>query len=158
MSSLHTCSRILHSSVQLLDSSLDSLDAATRDIPRLQKVLATQKVFGLVAERDLDSAKRQVHTDTHPQIEHIVERIEGEVTRLRRRRLALQSQLELQKVRLQTAKDRRARDSVDGLQGAKLARLKLLQNKKDRLKYSLSRLNLQSRRARLSLIPSLPPQ
>lgn len=165
-SPLYSSSKILQSSVTLLDSSIKALDRATRDIPRLTKVLTTQKVFGLVPELDLESAKRNLQSETHPQISYLVDRIEKEVARLRRKKASLESKLELQQVRLQTA-EKNSRDSRPSSRNSgvgkavdpqKMARLKLLQNKKERLKYSLSRMNLQNTRARLSMIPSLPPQ
>lgn len=161
-SPLYTSSKILESSLDLLDSSLRSLDSATRNVPRLKKILHTQKVFGLVPELDLESAKRNFETETHPQISYLVDKIEKEVARLKRKKIGLESKLELQHVRLQSAENN-ARDSLRGrgpknVDPQKIARLKLLQNKKERLKYSLSRMNLQNTRARLSVIPSLPPQ
>lgn len=158
MSSLTTSSRILQNTVRLLDSTISSLDTATRDTPRLKKVLETQKVFGLVPELDLESAKRHVHSETHPQIKHMVDRIGKEVGRLRRKKAALQSKVELQRVRLETAEKNRDSLGRSTANDIKLERLKLLQDKKERLKYTLSRLNLQTTRARLSSIPSLPPQ
>lgn len=163
-SPLYTSSKILESSLGVLDSSLKSLDSATRHVPRLKKILHTQKVFGLVPEVDLESAKRNFETETHPQISYLVDKIEKEVTRLRRKKVGLDSKLELQQVRLQSAENNqresltRGRGMAKNADVHKLARLKLLQNKKERLKYSLSRMNLQNTRARLSVIPSLPPQ
>lgn len=162
-SPLYTSSKILESSLALLDSSIKSLDKATVHVPRLKKILHTQKVFGLVPEVDLESAKRNFETETHPQISYLVDKIEKEVTRLKRKKAGLVSKLELQSVRLQSAENN-PRDSFTRARVSKsvdlhkLARLKLLQNKKERLKYSLSRMNLQNTRARLSVIPSLPPQ
>lgn len=163
LSSLYMSSRILQSSVGLLESSIESLDKAIADVPRLKKVLTTQKVFGLVPEVDLESAKRHLKDETHPQITYLVGKVEQELGRLKRKKASLENKLQLQQVRLTTAENGResmGRHSINkgSVDDQKLAKLKLLQNKKERLKYSLSRINLQSTRARLSLIPSLPPQ
>lgn len=160
-SALHTSSKILENSVVLLETSIESLDKATSDMPRLTKILSTQKVFGLVPELDLESAKRNLETESHPQVTYLVDKIKNEVARLKRKKQTLESKLELQEIRLQTA-ERSSRDSFTGRimknsNPLKLARLQLLQNKKDRLKYSLSSVNLQNTRNRLSMIPSLPP-
>lgn len=160
-SPLYASSKILESLVALLDSSIKSLDRATRDTPRLMKVLHTQKVFGLVPELDLESAKRSLESETHPQISYLIGRIEKEVARLRRKKASLESKLELQQVRLRSSERPPASARAAVAKTAdpqKLAKLKLLQNKKERLRYSLSRVNLQTTRARLSMIPSLPPQ
>lgn len=146
------------------------MDNATKEIPRLKKVLATNKVFGLVPELDLESAKRNIQNEVQPQVDALVLKIEKELNKLKRKKTNLASKVDLQQVRLENAA-KSNRDSLSGIKGIlasriakgdideqKLARLKLLQNKKERLKYSLSRLNLQDKKARLSMIPSLPPQ
>lgn len=167
--SLSNCISSLSASVALLNDSLKTIDNATKDIPRLKKVLSTNKVFGLVPELDLESAKRNIQNEVQPQINALVLKIEKELSKLKRKKTNLASKVDLQQVRLENAA-KSNRDSLSGIKGItanriskgdidelKLARLKLLQNKKERLKYSLSRLNLQDKRARLSTIPSLPP-
>lgn len=168
--SLSNCINSLSASVALLDDSLRAIDNATNDIPRLKKVLSTNKVFGLVPELDLESAKRNIQNEVQPQVDALVLKIEKELNKLKRKKTNLASKVDLQQVRLENAA-KSSRDSFSGIKGIsasqiskgeidelKLARLKLLQNKKERLKYSLSRLNLQDKKARLSTIPSLPSQ
>lgn len=162
---LYTTARILENSVRLLEESKQTLDSTIGDIPRLMRVLDTQKVFGLVPELDLAAAKERVHTDTHPQIQYLMEQIQKETARLRRKKVSLESKFELNRVRLEAAE----KNAVDtSLRTAnrpgfpedehKVARLKFLRNKRDRLNYSLSRYKLQSARSKLSFIPSLPPR
>lgn len=167
--SLANCIQSLSASVSLLDNSLRTIDDSTRDVNRLRKVLRTNKVFGLVPELDLENAKRSVVNEVRPQIKVIIQKIDRELLRLRRRKTNLTGKVDLQQVRLENA-SKTNRDSLGSVRGgnegvllkgdvneAKIARLRLLQNKKERLKYSLSRLNLQDKKARLSMIPSLPP-
>lgn len=165
-SPLYTSSRILESSIDLLNSSISSLEYATRDVPRIKAVLNTQKVFGLVPELDLESAKRQVQTETHNEIKNMMDKLEKELERMKRKKAGLENKFKLQQVRLETAEKNGRESFTTTLQGGvhknaeelKIARLRLLQNKKERLKYSLSRLNLQDTKARMSIIPSLRPQ
>lgn len=154
---LEYCIDSLAGSVGLLGQSLDSLDDATADVARLRTVLASEKVFGVVPELDLENAKKQLRQQTHPQIEMMIGKVEKEVTKLRRKKTNLAGKVDLQLVRLEGVKAsdngvvggyRIAKDTVTEL---KLARFKFLQNKKERLKYSLSRLNLQDKKARLSM-------
>lgn len=164
--SLASCVESLSASVNLLDESFKTLDEAAHDLSRLQKVLSISKVFGLVPELDLENAKQNVRKEVEPQISNIITKVQNEVSKLERKKMNLVSKVDLQQVRLETFQGS-SRDSIGRgvtfrgrvVKGSgdelKVARLKLLQNKKERLKYSLSRLNLQQR---LSMIPSLPPQ
>lgn len=167
--SLSNCISSFNASILLLKDSVDTLNDATKDVHRLKGVLATRKVFGLVPEMDLENAKRSVQNEIKPQMKAITAKIENEVSRLRRKKTNLVSKVDLQQVRLENAA-KRSKESPTELKGLsasriskgdidelKLARLMLLQHKKDRLKYSLSRLNLQDKKARLSMIPILPP-
>lgn len=165
-SPLYTSVHILDSSVELLNSSIRSLEYATRDVKRIKTVLNTQKVFGVVPELDLESAKRQVQSETNTQVSTLMGKLEKELERLRRKKAGLENKFKLQQVRLETAEKNGRESFTTTLRGgihksaeeSKISRLRLLQNKKERLKYSLSRMNLQDTKARLSMIPSLPPQ
>ncbi|KAF3989980.1 hypothetical protein FT663_02041 [Candidozyma haemuli var. vulneris] len=145
---LYTSARIFEDSVDLLGSSLESLEQATKDIPRLKQVLDTQKVFGLVPESDLQNAQARLKNETHPQITYLLEKLQKEVARLQRKKMSLESDFNLRKVRLDAVGK-----GVDTEKGAKFERLRMLRTKRDRLKYSLSRQRLHNYRQ----IPSLPP-
>lgn len=151
MSQQFTTARIPEDLVDLLGSSLETLEQATRDIPRLKQVLDTQKVFGLVPERDLQNAQARLKNETHPQITFLLEKLQKEVSRLQRKKMSLESDFNLRKVRLDSML---AKESGEDLEReAKYERLRMLRTKKDRLKYSLSRQRLHNYR----LIPLLPP-
>lgn len=162
-SSINNCLISLRESVGLLGECVKILGDTTEDAPRLKKVLMTRKVFGLVPEMDLINAKKNFKNGIEPQIEEAIVRIEKEMARLKRRKINLHNKYDLQAVRLASSTKRDLvagvslnkinKSSIDEL---KLARLNLLRNKKERLKYSLSKLDLQDQKARLSIIPSLP--
>lgn len=145
---LYTTSRIFEDLVDLLGSSLESLELATKDIPRLKQVLDTQKVFGLVPELDLRNAQARLKNETHPQITYLIEKLQKEVARLQRKKMSLESDFNLRKVRLEMVGK-----GADSEKEAKYEKLRMLRTKRDRLKYSLSRQRLQNYR----LIPLLPP-
>lgn len=153
MSILEECIDLLLESVGLLTGSLSRLDEATRDVPRLRTVLNTEKVFGLIPETDLEDAKSQLREETHPQIQSIINKVQRELVRLRRRKTNLAGKVDLQQVRLEGAQRNDVpleRFKKATFTEQKLTRLRLLQNKKERLRYSLLRMNLQAKRARLS--------
>lgn len=164
---LFSCVNSLNASVDLLNNSLRSLEDTTKNVPRLKRVLRTHKVFGLVPELDLEHANKTIHEELQPQINDLNTKVVTEINRLRRKKVNLTNKIELQRVRLQSIGSKNDYNGVKGISGKriakgdldelKLARLKLLQNKKERLRYSLSRMKLQDKRARLSMIPSLPP-
>lgn len=163
--SLSNCVSSISASVSLLDDSIKTLDEAANDLARLKKVLSIKKVFGLVPELDLENAKLNIKLEVQPQIGNVLSRIRRELNVLELKKMNLIGKIDLQEQRLDSA--RGGRGSVGKLKkitytgnisDEKLTRLKLLQNKKDRLKYSLSRQKLQSQRARLSKIPSLQPE
>lgn len=155
--------------MDLLDDTLGILDDSTRDISRLRRVLSTNKVFGLVPEMDLENAITSMKDEVKPQLNAMIRKIESELNKLKRKNSSLAGKVNLQQVRLENA-TKSSQDMPDVLRVLgrriekgvidenKLSRLKFIQNKKERLKYSLSRMNLQDKRARLSMIPSLPPQ
>ncbi|CAH2354797.1 DASH complex subunit Spc19p [[Candida] railenensis] len=166
--SLSNCVSSISASVSLLDDSINTLDDAAKDLARLKKVLSIKKVFGLVPESDLENAKQNIKSEVQPQIGSVLVRIRRELNTLERKKMNLIGKIDLQEQRLDSArggkssstnkKIRRKLVYRGDVSDEKLTRLMLLQNKKDRLKYSLSRHNLQSQRARLSKIPSLQPQ
>lgn len=159
--SLANCIGSLRESVNLLDDSLKTLVDTTSDIPRVRNVILTRRVFGLIPESDLNNAKQSFKNEVEPQLDILMVKIDRSLQRLHRRQTNLQNKRDLQAVRLSGASKRdsvidlplnRISKDVDEL---KLTRLKFLHNKKERLKYSLSRLNLQEQRTRLSF-PPLP--
>lgn len=163
--SLNNCIGLLQESVGLLESSNDILHKTTADIPRIRNILLTKRVFGLVPETDLVDAKQSFREETSPKLEHILAKIEANTTKLQKRKTSLQNRYNLQQVRLQAG--RSSKDSLSflvskyGDNDSKVMKLKLLRNKKERLKYSLSRIHLQRNKkeskGHLGNVPELSP-
>jgi hypothetical protein len=117
------------------------------DFDRLKTVLHNDRVFGVVTETDVIQAKEEVATELQPQIASLVKRVEQELTRLERQERTLIAQAELQAVRLGQSTS----ISSNKPTAEQLERLDELQQAKDRLAYSLKRLDLQKHQARVSL-------
>lgn len=164
MTKLHDSIRTLSESVTLLDESLKTLTSTTNDIPRIQKVLHTRRVFGLVPESDMDGAKRMFQGEIEPWMKLMVERVEKDLDKITRRRTNLKNKCDLQVVRIASAAAGKVSETPETtgsperkIATLKLSHLKFLQNKKNRLKYTLSRRNLQEKKLRLSGGPILAP-
>jgi DASH complex subunit SPC19 len=155
--SLALCVSSLSALVGLLDESIKTLDDAAHDLARLKRVLSITKVFGLVPELDLEDAKQNIKNEAQPQIGSVLERIRRELNVMERRKLNLAAKIDLQRARLSAAASASTPSAAKGrvylgqVTDVKLARLRLLQNKRERLRYSLSRHNLQHQREQLTL-------
>lgn len=145
--SLGSCVSSLSASVELLDDALVVLDECTHDVERTSTVLSTHKVFALVPQIDLENAKRDIHTEIKPRVRAMVDMAESRLHEARREHLNLAKKAALQQMRLRDVDGGQVR--VTHQDAEKLARLRLLQDKKDRLRQSLTRLQLQERRSRM---------
>ncbi|KAK6200238.1 DASH complex subunit Spc19 [Scheffersomyces amazonensis] len=162
--SLGNCLSSLRESVRLLDDSYKVLYDSTKDVSRTKKVLLTKRVFGLIPESDLKNAKVNFKGQIEPQLSSLLSTIDRELVKLNKRKVNLQNKYDLQAVRLSGSTSSSNTntstniplDKISKVDSTKLSRLKFLRNKKERLKYSLSRLNLQDKKSRLSVTPSLP--
>ncbi|KAK6463153.1 DASH complex subunit Spc19 [Scheffersomyces coipomensis] len=163
---LSNCISSLRESVQLLDDSYKLLYDSTKDVVRIKKVLQTKRVFGLIPESDLNSAKTNFKVQVEPQVNQLLTTIDKELIKLNKKKINLQNKFDLQAVRLSgssaaataaTSGTNLSLNKIGKIDSSKLNRLKFLRNKKERLKYSLSRLNLQDKKSRLSMTPLKHP-
>ncbi|KAK9366410.1 DASH complex subunit SPC19 [Lipomyces kononenkoae] len=141
--SLQGCVSSLNASVDLLASSIASLSSGVDDLPRMKTVLKARRVFEVVPESEVNAIKSSFAGEVEPQIIELLRRAEAAISKLERRQKNLIAKAELQEVRLQ--RQPRAQE----LEGSSVAdsnndarKLKTLQQKRERLEYSLSRLNL----------------
>lgn len=139
---LSSCVSSLGASVELLDDALASLDDATGDGARLRAVLATNRVFGLVPQADMESAKREVHAEIRPRVQAMVAEALRRMEEARREHANLAKKAALQQMRVRDV-DVRVADGASGRghDDAKRARLRLLQDKRERLARSLKAKN-----------------
>ncbi|EED20203.1 mitotic spindle biogenesis protein Spc19, putative [Talaromyces stipitatus ATCC 10500] len=157
----------LRTSLQLLESSIDILDTGVNDFPRLSKVLQTTRHFELLPEPTLQEAQQSLLDEITPSIAHLLSITTNHVERLARREDSLRAKCQLQEGRLsderrdpnsttKTAVASRAGERSDA--GAKAAQLRRLVQKKERLKYAVDRLELQSRQKERELRKSMAAQ
>lgn len=129
----------------------NTLDQNSKDFNRMSNVLNMNQVFGIVTESEINETKSQLASETQPQIEKLVARIENELARLDRKEKTLSSKAELQQGRLQEVTSTAAYNSTATKNIEKMEKLRQLKEKRDRLAYSLSRLNLKGRKVRMSM-------
>ncbi|KAK9458284.1 DASH complex subunit Spc19 [Dipodascopsis uninucleata] len=143
--SLQGCVSSLTVSVNLLESSISSLNSGVNDLPRMKKVLVADRVFEVVPESEVRSMKTTVVEEIEPQIIELLKKGEAAISKLERRHKNLVAKAELQEVRLQRRQpDRSVTKKTIGNGGEEvdLRQWRSLQQKKERLEYTLSRLNL----------------
>lgn len=156
----------LRSSLALLDSSISILDEGVSDFPRLCKVLQTQQHFELLPEPELREAQQSLVDEIAPAISQLLSVAENYVNQLGRKEESLKARYELLEGRLnhhrrgssfggetRTAKTNTAQGL--SLSKDKMAEMKRLQQKKERLQYAIERLELQSKQRERELRKSM---
>jgi len=158
----------LQSSLQLLESSISILDSGVNDFPRLSKTLQITRHFELLPESTLREAQQAILNEITPSIAHLLSLASNQVDRLARRGETLRAKCQLQEGRLSDDQvsysghngglrdHRTVPKSVDS--NDKAAELKRLIQKKERLKYAVDRLQLQSRQRERELRRSMAAQ
>ncbi|KAL2822128.1 putative mitotic spindle biogenesis protein Spc19 [Aspergillus cavernicola] len=152
----------LQSSLQLIDSSISILDSGVSDFPRMSKVLQTTRHFELLPEPTIREAQQSLLDEITPSIAHLLSLASNHVEKLSRREQGLRAKCELQEGRLNSNESRQQsstrtlqkRPASDG-SAAKAAELRRLVQKKERLKYAVERLELQSRQRERQLRKSM---
>ncbi|KAK4894698.1 DASH complex subunit spc19 [Elasticomyces elasticus] len=172
---LQGCVASLRSSMHLLDSSINILDTGVSDYPRLAKVLQTTRHFELVSEHDLVTAQASLLSELQPEVEGLLSRVETHLNKLERREQSLIAKAELQEGRLSrtSAGGARSRNSSAtrgsigrststsaeaGLSALEEVKLQQLTQKKERLSYAVSRLELQAGQRERQLRKSMAAQ
>ncbi|KAK3696775.1 DASH complex subunit spc19 [Vermiconidia calcicola] len=163
---LQGCVGSLRSSMQLLDSSINILDAGVSDYPRLAKVLQTTRHFELVSEHDLTTAQSSLLSEIQPEVSNLLSRVETYLDKLERREQSLIAKAELQEGRLSKPSGSsygakspgRKGGSGGGLSAVEEMKLQQLRQKKERLSYAVSRLELQAGQRERQLRKSMAAQ
>ncbi|KAL4881039.1 DASH complex subunit Spc19 [Aspergillus karnatakaensis] len=154
----------LQSSLGLVDSSISILDAGVSDFPRMSKVLQTTRHFELLPEPTLREAQQALLDEITPSISHLLLLASNHVEKLSRREQGLRAKCELQEGRLNSNESRQssarghaARNTATdaSASAARAAEYRRLIQKKERLKYAIERLELQSRQRERQLRKSM---
>ncbi|KAF9735657.1 hypothetical protein PMIN02_009390 [Paraphaeosphaeria minitans] len=163
---LEGCVGSLRSSMQLLDSSINILDEATNDFPRLEKVLQTTRHFELISEPDLQSAQSALLSEIRPEIESLLTRVQNYLDKLERREQSLIAKCGLNEGRLDTqdsnaesAFGARSKGSAGAnrkpVSAVEEMKYKQLRAKKQRLSYAVETLEMQAKQRERQLRMSM---
>lgn len=169
MSSLGPSVTSLRSSLSLLESSISLLDTGVSDLPRLRKVLTTQQHFELLPEPTLRAAQQSILNEITPAITGLLATAETQIAQIGRREESLKARSELLEGRLENDKRRKnngfedlpaTRRQMSGIgvregNDSKALELKRLRQKKERLEYTVGRLELQSKQRERELRKSM---
>ncbi|EDN08883.1 mitotic spindle biogenesis protein Spc19 [Histoplasma capsulatum] len=184
-SSLSSSVSSLQMSLQLLESSINILDEGVNDFPRICKVLQTTRHFELLPEPTVREAQKAIHDEINPSIAHLLSLASNHIDKLSRREQSLKAKFELQQGRLSHDDDddgddnnnnnpfasRRRNNSqqarkplstgknvMETAATARAAELRKLVQKKERLRYTVERLELQSKQRERQLRKSMAAQ
>lgn len=152
----------LKSSLSLLESSISILDEGVNDFPRLCKVLQTQKHFELLPEPELREAQQSLVDEIAPAINQLLSTAENYVNQLARKEESLKARSELLEGRLQYGRKSNVAEVQNNLssQGppvsdARAGEMRRLQQKKERLQYTIQRLELETKQRERELRKSM---
>ncbi|KAJ5137443.1 hypothetical protein N7526_003676 [Penicillium atrosanguineum] len=169
-SSLASSVSSLQSSLQLLDNSITTLDSGVNDFPRLAKSSKQHEYahFELLPEPTLREAQQSLLDEITPSIAHLLSLASNYVDKLSRREESLKAKCDLQEGRLSSKSENKASAKSSALRGrpagsstsaaSKAAELRRLVQKKERLKYAVDRLELQSTQRQRQLRKSMAAQ
>lgn len=151
------CVASLRTSLSFLESSVSTLGQGVTDYPRLGNVLKTVRHYELIPQPALAAAEASLRDEIGPAIATLLERADNEIARVERRVDGLKARAELQAGRLrQEDRDGSNKPGSSGISrgaygsrgatrldaDAKL-RARVVRQRKEALKYSVERLELE---------------
>ncbi|RYP73566.1 hypothetical protein DL770_007756 [Monosporascus sp. CRB-9-2] len=148
------CVSSLRTSLSFLESSVSTLGTGVADFPRLINVLKTVRHYELIPQPSLAAAEASLRDEIGPAIGVLLDRADAHIGRVERRIEALKARAELQQGRLQheghhhheptrnKGKGRLKRENGEDEEAARL-RARALRQRKEALKYSVERLELE---------------
>ncbi|RYP11336.1 hypothetical protein DL764_000154 [Monosporascus ibericus] len=148
------CVSSLRTSLSFLESSVSTLGTGVADFPRLIDVLKTVRHYELIPQPSLAAAEASLRDEIGPAISVLLDRVDTHIGRVERRIEALKARAELQQGRLQhedhhhheptrnKGKGRLKRENGEDEEAARL-RARALRQRKEALKYSVERLELE---------------
>ncbi|PSR87247.1 DASH complex subunit Spc19 [Coniella lustricola] len=143
------CVASLRNSVSLLESSVNTLGSGVADFPRLSIVLKTVRHYELIPQPTLAAAEASLRDEIGPFVSHLLDRAEHQVERQARRIETLKARSDLNAGRLGRESSTSTRSGSGGpaarktLDGGAGLRARAVRQKKEALKYSVERLELE---------------
>ncbi|KFA64763.1 hypothetical protein S40285_01361 [Stachybotrys chlorohalonatus IBT 40285] len=144
-SSYAECVSSLRSSLQFLESSVETLDNGVADFPRLVNVLKTVRHYELIPQPTLAAAEASLRDEIGPYVALLLSRADAQIERQERRIETLKARAELQHGRLARPDDGHAPAPRKGRQltGEDKLRARAVRQRKEALRYGVERLELE---------------
>ncbi|KAK4227397.1 putative DASH complex protein [Podospora fimiseda] len=149
-----SCVSALRTSLNYLESSVSTLDQGVSDFPRITKLLKTVRHYELLPQHTIHQAESSLQEEIGPFIAILLDKAEKNLERQGRKIETLKARKELNAGRLGGGGDRaqRQRQKEVGIKkrGERLdeeqaLRVKVLRQRKEALKYSVERLEMEVR-------------
>lgn len=148
------CVTSLRQSLTFLNNSVDTLGQGISDFPRLTTVLKSVRHYELIPQPSLAAAESSLRDEIGPAIALLLERVDNENARIERRVEGLKARADLQAGRLRqeeraaVGKNYSSSREEKGTSAARLdadakLRARVVRQRKEALKYSVERLELQ---------------
>ncbi|RKU40134.1 hypothetical protein DL546_001378 [Coniochaeta pulveracea] len=145
-SSYADCVASMRSSLSFLESSVCTLGNGVSDFPRLAKVLRPVRHYELIPQPRLQAAEASLRDEISPFVDLLLHRAERQLERQERKIETLKARYELNAGRLSSAAGNDvapARKSAKKLDGEAALRAKVVRQRKEALKYSVERLEME---------------
>ncbi|KAL1873103.1 hypothetical protein VTK73DRAFT_1108 [Phialemonium thermophilum] len=148
------CVASLRTSLSYLESSVTTLASGVADLPRLVSVLRTVRHYELVPQSTLAAAEASLRDEIGPFIALLLDRVDNQLERQARRIETLKARAELNAGRLSaeipSSSSGLGSDKPPGfvargrgISGEGALKAKIVKQRKEALKYSVERLELQ---------------
>ncbi|KAK3331445.1 DASH complex subunit Spc19 [Apodospora peruviana] len=151
-SSYSDCVSSLRTSLSFLESSVNTLGNGVEDFPRLSSVLKTVRHYELIPQPTLAQAEASLRDEIGPFVALLLDRADKQLERQARRIETLKARAELNAGRLSHIPDsssssggnkKSGRGGRVPLDGEAALRAKVVHQRKEALKYSVERLELE---------------
>ncbi|PNY23068.1 DASH complex subunit SPC19 [Tolypocladium capitatum] len=139
------CVSSLRTSLQFLESSVQTLDSGVSDFPRLVNVLRAVRHYELIPQPTLAAAEASLRDEIGPYIALLLSRADAQMERQDRRIETLKARAELQQGRLaRPDSSQQASQSKGRKLGAEdKLRARAVRQRKEALRYGVERLELE---------------
>ncbi|KAF3912634.1 hypothetical protein ABW21_db0200073 [Orbilia brochopaga] len=165
MNALSGCVASLTLSTETLSTTIQVLDAAVADYPRLAKVLSSHRHFELVSQGDLQTAQSLLSSTIAPEADRLLKETEKHIHRLELKERKLIADAELLETRIANSLKKSGTPGGNSGQkpaaippagtsedeASKVEKLKKLKAQRQRLAYAVERLELEKRKKEMQL-------
>ncbi|KAK4169770.1 DASH complex subunit spc19 [Cladorrhinum sp. PSN259] len=156
-SSYGDCVSCLRTSLSFLESSVQTLDQGVQDFPRITNLLKTVRHYELLPQPTLQAAEASLRDEIGPFITLLLDRAEKNIERQGRKIETLKARAELNAGRMSDNRDQQHQQQQkknknagvvqkgNRLDGEQALRVKVLRQRREALKYSVERLEMEVR-------------